>query len=343
MTLPLRPPFPPMSALLVPDIPEGPDWIYEPKWDGFRCIAFRDGETVELQSKAGQPLARYFPEIVANVLKVKASRFVLDGEIVIPIGKQLSFDDLLQRIHPAESRIRKLAAETPGIYLVFDLLVDDKGNALNGLPLAGRRKKLEAFAAKYLAKMEGIRLSPATVQLAQAKRWLRSAGGAMDGVVAKRADLEYRSGDRTGMQKIKLLRTADCVVGGFRYASKGGGLGSLLLGLYDAKGKLDHVGFCSGLTASLKKELLPTLESNVEPPGFSGQAPGGPSRWSTERTGDWQPLAPKLVVEVQYDHFTGGRFRHGTRLLRFRPDKAPKDCTKKQVEQESRVSPLGLL
>jgi ATP-dependent DNA ligase len=332
-----------MSALLVPEIPEGPEWLYEPKWDGFRCIAFRDGDDVELQSKAGQPLARYFPEIVANVLKVKAPGFVLDGEIVIPIGKQLSFDDLLQRIHPAESRIRKLAAETPGLYLVFDILVDEKGNALNGLPLSARRKKLEAFAAKYLGKLQGIRLSPATAQLAQAKRWLRSAGGAMDGVVAKRADLEYRSGDRTGMQKIKLLRTADCVVGGFRYASKGGGLGSLLLGLYDVKGKLDHAGFCSGLTASLKKELLPKLESMVEPPGFTGQAPGGPSRWSTERTGDWQPLAPKLVVEVQYDHFTGGRFRHGTRLLRFRPDKAPKECTRKQVEQESRVSPLGLL
>src|SRR3954465_9942513 len=160
MALELRPPLAPMEALSVSEIPRGPEWQYEPKWDGFRCIAFRDGETVELQSKAGQPLARYFPEIVANVLKVKAQRFVLDGEIVIPIGKELSFDDLLQRIHPAESRIRKLAAETPGIYLVFDLLVDEKGNALHELPLADRRKKLEAFAAKYLAKMEGIRLSP---------------------------------------------------------------------------------------------------------------------------------------------------------------------------------------
>jgi ATP-dependent DNA ligase len=343
VTLPIRPPFPPMSALLVAEIPQGPEWQYEPKWDGFRCIAFRDGEDVELQSKAGQPLARYFPEIVANVLRVKAPRFVLDGEIVIPVGKQLSFDDLLQRIHPAESRIRKLSQETPGIYLVFDLLVDEKGTALNELPLAKRRQKLEAFAAKYLKGMEGIRVSPATSDFSRAQRWLRSAGGAMDGVIAKRADLEYRSGDRTGMQKIKLLRTADCVVGGFRYASKGGGLGSLLLGLYDGKGKLDHVGFCSGLTAALKKELLPTLEAKVEPPGFTGQAPGGPSRWSTERTGDWQPLAPKLVVEVQYDHFTGGRFRHGTRLLRFRPDKAPKECTRKQVDQESRVSPMALL
>lgn len=165
----------------------------------------------------------------------------------------------------------------------------------------------------------------------------------MDGVIAKRLDFEYRSGERVGMEKIKLLRTADCVVGGFRYASKGKALGSLLLGLYGSDGKLDHVGFCSGLTTALKKELLPQLEAIEKPPGFTGQAPGGPSRWSTERTGDWTPLDPKLVVEVQYDHFTGGRFRHGTRLLRFRPDKRPKECTRDQVEQESRVSPLGLL
>jgi ATP-dependent DNA ligase len=343
VTLPLRTPYLPMSALLVSEIPEGPEWQYEPKWDGFRCLAFRDGEDVELQSKAGQPLARYFPEVVARVREVNAPRFVLDGEIVVPVGKELSFDDLLQRIHPAETRIRKLASETPALFLVFDLLVDEKGRSLIELPLARRRKRLDDFAAAYLEGIEGIRLSPATTDLTKAKKWLRSAGGAMDGVIAKRLDLEYRSGDRTGMQKIKLLRTADCVVGGFRYASKGKALGSLLLGLYDSKGKLDHVGFCSGLTTALKKELLPQLEAMVEPPGFTGQAPGGPSRWSTERTGDWQPLKPTLVVEVQYDHFTGGRFRHGTRLLRFRPDKAPKQCSRKQVEQESQVSPLGLL
>jgi ATP-dependent DNA ligase len=339
-----------MSALLVGEIPEGEEWQYEPKWDGFRCVAFKDGASIELQSKSGQPLARYFPEIVANLAALPFDRFVLDGEIVIPIGKEktLSFDDLLQRIHPAESRIRKLAAETPGLYLVFDLLVDEKGELLAGLPLSQRRAKLEAFAKKAFQGQTGIRLSPATRDLAQAKRWLRSAGGAMDGVVAKRLDFEYRSGERVGMHKIKLMRTADCVVGGFRYASAtkkhpGKALGSLLLGLYDKKGKLDHVGFCSGLTTAMKKELLPALEEMVAPPGFTGQAPGGPSRWSTERTGEWQPLPPKLVVEVQYDHFTGGRFRHGTRLLRFRPDKAPEDCTRSQVEQESAVSPMAIL
>ncbi|MCA1581217.1 MAG: ATP-dependent DNA ligase [Acidobacteria bacterium] len=343
IALPIRPPYLPMAGLLVAEIPKGPEWVYEPKWDGFRCLAFRDGDAIELQSKAGQPLARYFPEVVANVRSIGASRFVLDGEIVIPIGEELSFDDLLQRIHPAESRIRKLAAETPGLFLVFDLLVDEKGKLLTSLPMAERRRRLEAFAAKHLAGIAGIRLSPATPNLTQAQKWLRSAGGAMDGVIAKRGDFDYRSGDRTGMQKIKLLRTADCVVGGFRYASKGKALGSLLLGLYDGSGKLDHVGFCSGLTAALKKELLPQLEKLVKPPGFTGQAPGGPSRWSTERTGEWQPLQTKLVVEVQYDHFTGGRFRHGTRLLRFRPDKPPKQCTIDQVNQESRVTPMALL
>jgi ATP-dependent DNA ligase len=339
-----------MSALLVGEIPEGPGWQYEPKWDGFRCIAFKDGDSIELQSKVGQPLARYFPEVVANLAALPSERFVLDGELVVPVGKALSFDDLLQRIHPADSRVKKLAAETPALYLLFDLLVDEKGELLAGLPLEERRARLEKFAKKNLAGQKAIRLSPATPDLAQAQKWLRSAGGAMDGVVAKRLDFEYRSGERVGMQKIKLLRTADCVVGGFRYASttkthpKGGStLGSLLLGLYDRAGRLDHVGFCSGLTTAMKKELLPTLEAMVEPPGFTGGSPGGPSRWSTERTGEWKPLATKLVVEVQYDHFTGGRFRHGTRLLRFRLDKGPKDCTKAQVEQESRVSPLGLL
>jgi ATP-dependent DNA ligase len=341
--LPIRPPYLPMAGLLVSDIPRGSEWQYEPKWDGFRCLGFRDGDAVELQSKSGQPLARYFPEIVASLKSLPAPRFVLDGEIVIPVGNSLSFDDLLQRIHPAESRVRKLAAETPGLYLVFDLLVDEKGKLLAGLPLSGRRPRLEAFAEKFFGGQGVLRLSPWTTDLAKAQKWLRSAGGAMDGVIAKRSDFEYRSGDRTGMQKIKLLRTADCVVGGFRYASKGRALGSLLLGLYDRAGKLDHVGFCSGLTTALKLELLPQLEKRVKPPGFTGQAPGGPSRWSTERTGEWEPLDGKLVVEVQYDHFTGGRFRHGTRLLRFRPDKAPKQCTREQVEQESRVSPMALL
>lgn len=340
MSLPIQPPYPPMLALLTAEIPKGTEWVYEPKWDGFRCLAFRDGEDVELQSKAGQPLARYFPEVVEAVKALAAERFVLDGEIVLPKDGALSFDDLLQRIHPAESRVRKLAEETPGQLLVFDLLVDEKGKLLTDLPLAERRKLLEAFAKKLFDRDGLIRLSPATSNLKTAATWLRAAGGAMDGVIAKRQDVEYRSGDRTGMQKIKLLRTADCVVGGFRYASKGGGLGSLLLGLYDENGKLDHVGFCSSLNARLKKELLPKVEALRKPPGFTGRAPGGPSRWSTERTGEWEPLDPTLVVEVQYDHFAGDRFRHGTRFLRLRPDKAPRQCTLDQVAQESGVWPM---
>ena len=343
MTLPIAPPYPPMSALLVSEIPAGPEWQYEPKWDGFRCLAFRDGDRVELQSKAGQPLARYFPEVVANVAALPAKRFVLDGELVIPLDGELSFDDLLQRIHPAESRIRKLASETPALYVVFDLLVDEQGRSLVERPLEERRAKLEAFARRFFREGGDLRLSPVAPDAPAAKRWLAASGGALDGVVAKRRDMSYRSGERTGMQKIKRLRTADCVVGGFRYASAGKIVGSLLLGLYDEEGKLDHVGFCSSLSAAARRELTPKLEKLVRAPGFTGRAPGGPSRWSTERSGEWEPLAPKLVIEVRYDHFSQDRFRHGTKFLRWRPDKAPSDCTLRQVERESRVSMLGLL
>ena len=343
MTLPLAPPYPPMEALLVDEIPEGGDWQYEPKWDGFRCIAFKDGESVELQSKGGQPLARYFPEVVAAVRALAPRQFVLDGEIAIPVKKIFSFDDLLQRIHPAESRVRKLSEELPAILIVFDLLVDEKGKSLAGETLAKRRRKLEEFAGRHLGKKGSVRLSPATTDRTVAQKWLRGSGGALDGVVAKRLDFAYRSGDRTGMQKIKRMRTADCVVGGFRYGSGSTTVGSLLLGLYNDEGRLDHVGFCSSLSAAEKKALTPKLELLVKPPGFTGRAPGGPSRWSTERTGEWEPLAPKLVVEIRYDHFTGGRFRHGTKLLRWRPDKTARKCTIDQVEQRGAASPLDLL
>jgi ATP-dependent DNA ligase len=332
VTLPLKRPYPPMEARSVDLIPIGPEWEYEPKWDGFRCLAFRDGDTVALQSKAGEPLERYFPEMVEALLEVKAPRFVLDGEIVIPSGKSLSFDDLLMRIHPAESRVRKLAAETPSMLIVFDLLVDDTGASLVGLPLTERRPRLEAFAARFLKNRPRIRLSPASDDPKDALRWYEKTRGALDGVIAKRRDVPYRSGDRTGMVKIKQRRTADCVVGGFRYASKGKGeIGSLLLGLYDDQGLLNHVGFTSSLSAPERKALVPKLEKLVKPPGFTGSAPGGPSRWSTERSTEWQPLQPKLIVEVEYDHVSGGRFRHGTKLLRWRPDKAPKQCTYEQI------------
>jgi len=330
-----------MEALLVKEIPTGKAWQYEPKWDGFRCLAFRDGETVELRSKSGQPLTRYFPELVEALKALPAKRFVLDGEIVVPVGKALSFDDLLMRIHPADSRVRKLAAETPASLIVFDLLVDEKGKSLVALILRDRRGMLEEFAAGNFAGAATVKLSPATPDETIARAWLKGRGG-LDGVIAKRIDLPYRTGDRTGMQKIKRLRTADCVVGGFRYASNSRVIGSMLLGLYDDEGLLQHVGFTSSFTAQERKALVPKLEKLIGPPGFTGQAPGGPSRWSNARSAEWEPLKPKLVVEVQYDHFSGSRFRHGTKFLRWRPDKAPQQCTMDQVEPEG-VSSLTLL
>jgi ATP-dependent DNA ligase len=332
--LPLRQPFLPMEAKSVDEIPAGEEWQYEPKWDGFRCLLFRDGDKIDLQSKSGQPLTRYFPDLVEAARKVKAKRFVFDGEIVVPRGGVFSFDDLLQRIHPAASRVAKLSKETPALLIVFDLLADADGDLLTKLPLEDRRKRLEAFAKKYLKGQHRIRLSPATTRLSDAKKWLKSVGATLDGIIAKRRDLEYRSGDRTGMQKIKNYRSADCVVGGFRYLEKKRLVGSLLLGLYDAKGLLNHVGFTSTIKNADRAALTKRLEKLIGPPGFTGSAPGGPSRWSTKRSAQWQPLKPTLVVEVCYDHFSGERFRHGTRLLRWRPDKAPKQCTLEQVKQK---------
>ena len=332
MTLPLKQPYLPMEAKSVEALPAGDHWQYEPKWDGFRCVAFRDGNQVDLQSKSGQPLGRYFPEIVDALLGLKAKQFVIDGEIVVPVKGRFSFDDLLMRIHPAASRILKLSHETPAKLIAFDLLVDDRGKALVDLPLAQRRKKLDAFAKKLFAKNKSIELSPCTPDLKIAKDWLRGAGVDLDGVIAKRADMPYQSGNRHGMVKVKRLRTADCVVGGFRYASEGKVVGSLLLGLYDDDGLLHHVGFSSSFKSDEKAALTKKLEKLIKPPGFTGNAPGGPSRWATERSAEWQPLVPKLVVEVRYDHFTGGRFRHGTKFLRWRPDKKPEQCTFDQVK-----------
>jgi ATP-dependent DNA ligase len=334
MTIALRRPYPPMEAVSVDEIPTGKDWQYEPKWDGFRCLAFRDGAKIELQSKSGQPLTRYFPELVESLGALKAKRFVLDGEIVVPRERVFSFDDLLQRIHPAASRVKKLATETPGLLIVFDLLVNEAGSNVTNDPLSTRRKLLEAFARKYLRGNNRIRLSPVTIKLADANRWLKQVGATLDGIIAKRRDLPYQSASRQGMQKIKNFRSADCVVGGFRYNEGQRVVGSLLLGLYDTHGLLNHVGFTSSLKREEKKALTDRLEKLIAPPGFSGDKPGGPSRWSTKRSSEWQPLKPKLVVEVCYDHFSGGRFRHGTRLLRWRPDKAPKQCTLEQVRQK---------
>ena len=342
MSLPLPIDYTPMEADTAKEIPVGPEWEYEPKWDGFRCLAFRDGQHLEIRSKSGQPLVRYFPEIIEALLAIPAKRFVADGELIVTQQRTLNFDALLQRIHPAESRIRKLAKETPATFMIFDLLVNEHGKDLTGYTLDERRAELERFAEKYLRGRERIRLSPRTRDFETAKQWFKRMAGPLDGVIAKRVDRPYDAGARKSMVKIKNLRTADCVVGGFRYGAKEKLVGSLLLGLYDQRGKLNHVGFTSGLAAAEKPELTKKLEALIEPPGFTGSAPGGPSRWSTERSAEWQPLAPKLVVEVQYDHFSGDRFRHGTKLLQWRLDKSPKECKLSQVRHESH-SPLTLL
>jgi ATP-dependent DNA ligase len=335
-----------MEARSVDIIPRGVEWQYEPKWDGFRCLLSRQGGKVDLRSKAGEDLARYFPELVAAALKLKATSFLLDGEIVVPHGKTFSFDDLLQRIHPAASRIEKLSREMPALLLVFDLLASARDKKLSAQPLRQRRPALEAFAKSQFTSPVTFRLSPATTSFATAKKWLARAGGGCDGVIAKRLDLPYQSGNRDGMQKIKNFRSADCVVGGFRYATnKQNGkqvVGSLLLGLYDGDGLLHHVGFTSAIKQQDKPALTAKLEPLIAKPGFTGNAPGGPSRWSTERSAQWCPLKPKLVVEVSYDHFSGERFRHGTSILRWRPDKAPKQCTFDQLKQRA-VDPMKLL
>ncbi len=326
-----------MEARSVATLPRGAEWQYEPKWDGFRCLLSRDGGAVALQSKSGEDLTRYFPELVAAALALKAATFVLDGEIVIPQGRTLSFDELLQRIHPAASRIAKLSRQTPARYLAFDLLATAGDRTLAAQPLRQRRPALKDFADRQFKANATFRLSPATLSYATAAKWLARAGGGCDGVIAKRLDLPYQSGNRDGMQKIKRFRSADCVVGGFRYASqKLSGkqvVGSLLLGLYDRQGLLHHVGFSSAIRRQDKPALTARLEPLIAKPGFTGNAPGGPSRWSTDRSAQWCPLKPKLVVEVSYDHVSGQRFRHGTSILRWRPDKAPRQCTFDQLKQ----------
>jgi ATP-dependent DNA ligase len=320
----------PMEAKLVTELPHDAGWQFEPKWDGFRCLAYRAGDEVDLRAKSGKTLARYFPEVVAMLLRLKQKEFVLDGELTIPLGDTLSFDALQMRIHPAESRIKKLAHETPALLILFDMLLDAKGNSQIEAPLDRRRVALESFYDKA-GEGKNLKLSPYTRERAVAARWLKDARGALDGVVAKRIDGAYIPGERA-MLKVKEIRTADCVVGGFRYASGSKFVGSLLLGLYDKEGKLDHVGFTSTIANDERPALTKKLEGLIAPPGFTGKAPGGPSRWSTERSGEWEPLKPKLVVEVRYDQVTGERFRHGTKLVRFRPDKSPRQCTFEQIE-----------
>ena len=341
MNLPIVPPYEPMEMTQVERIPDGPQWEYEPKWDGFRALVFRDGHEIEIQSKSGQPLARYFPEIVERLRALHARKFVLDGELMLQIGDELSFDALLQRIHPADTRIARLAKETPARLVVFDLLVDEHGNDLTGQSLDARREALEEFAEHYFTGDDPA-LSPATYDRAVVDEWFSHVGNALDGVIAKRRDLPYASGTRAAAVKIKNLRTADCVVGGYRLNKEKDGVGSLLLGLYDDQGKLNHVGFTSGFKTRERSPLLKQLRELEKPPGFTGTSPGGPSRWrQTEEP--WFPLDPKLVVEVQYDHVTNNRFRHGTRLLRFRTDKAARQCTMDQLKTNEAASPLLIL
>jgi ATP-dependent DNA ligase len=325
-----------MEALLAAELPEGEGWQFEPKWDGFRCLARRSGDEVTLTSKSGKPLARYFPEVVGMLLGLRAKQFLVDGELIISVGDALSFDALQLRLHPAESRVRRLSNETPAKLMLFDLL-ELNGKSLTDLPLSQRREQLEQFFREN--ETEGLQLSPMTSDRNAALDWLRRSGGALDGVIAKRRDLEYRSGERA-MIKVKQQRTADCVVGGFRYAEKKRVVGSLLLGLYDTVGLLHHVGFTSAIPSAERSALTKKLESLIEPPGFTGSAPGGPSRWNTERTSQWKPLRPVLVVEVRYDQVTGRGFRHGTGFVRWRPDKAPKQCTFEQLAPELRPSEL---
>jgi ATP-dependent DNA ligase len=317
-----------MEAELVRELPEGQGWQYEPKWDGFRCIAFRENSDVELQSKSGESLTRYFPEIVAALLECGRQKFVIDGELLIPSGDGADFDALLQRIHPAESRVRTLAGKTPAVYVLFDLLVDDR-SALYERPLKDRRERLEAFVERNVTPSGSVRLSPATADLELARQWLDGSLARLDGVIAKR-DVPYAFGSRDAAAKIKRSYTADCVVGGFR-ASSDGTIASLLLGLYDDEGKLHHVGFVGSMGAGERRRAGELLRPIVEPPGFTGTAPGGASRWRRGKESEWFPVRPQVVVEVAFDHVTARRFRHAARLLRWRPDKLARQCTMEQL------------
>jgi ATP-dependent DNA ligase len=329
-----------MEARSVEELPRDPGWQYEPKWDGFRCLAFRARHVVEIKAKSGKSLSRFFPEVLQNLRSLPRKTFVLDGELVIGGKDGLSFDALQMRLHPAASRIARLAQETPATFVVFDCLQMKAGQSLLDAPFEARRAALEEFF-RDLDERSGLSITPFTREVRKARKWLDARQVSLDGVVAKRLDLPYRPGERA-MLKVKKSRTADCVVGGFRYESGHKLVGSLLLGLYDDAGLLHHVGFTSALADQDKPALTRRLEKLVAPPGFTGDAPGGPSRWSTSRSVEWQPLRPTLVVEVRYDHITGDRFRHGTGFVRWRADKSPKQCTFDQLPKAGRAIPLPI-
>ena len=324
-------PLEPMEAMLVEQLPTGEEWQFEPKWDGFRCIAVRSGDRVDLWSKSGKPLGRYFPEIVAMLARLDERDFIIDGELLIEVDGETAFDALQARLHPAQSRIERLSSETPVRLIAFDCLARG-GKPLDARPLAERRAELEALLAGE--REASLMLSPVSVDHDEAAGWLERSGSALDGVIAKRIDQPYSPGERA-MLKVKVRRTADCVVGGYRRERDGTGVASLLLGLYDAAGMLNHVGFTSSIAATERAAWSVELAAIAGSPGFTGKAPGGPSRW-TSRSAEWQPVSPEIVVEILYDQVTGDRFRHGTRLIRRRPDKAPRQCTMDQLRH-----PLG--
>jgi len=338
MTLPVKPPIAPMLAKLADEIPVGKRWLYEPKWDGFRAVVFKDGQEVRLLSRDDRPLGRYFPELVSVLRAAPVDRFVTDGEIVVVMETGLGFDELLQRIHPAESRVRKLAAEWPATLVLFDALARDDRD-LRSLPFAERRAELvrllrdaganvRAGTVRDLRPGPELALTPQTDDLRLATTWFEDEEGVgQDGIVAKPADLPYRSGERA-MVKVKHHRTADCVVGGYRPAKAGGGVGSLLLGLYDEDGALQFLGHTSSFTAAERRDVRELVRPLEGGESFGqGRTPGGPSRWSAGRDSSWVNIQPTLVCEVQFDRLQGGRFRHAARFLRWRPDRDPRSCT----------------
>lgn len=348
MAFPIAPPVEPMLAKASDALPEGEGWLYEPKWDGFRAVAFRDGPTLHLQSRELKPLDRYFPELAAPLLARLPERCVVDGEIVIAGEGGLDFEALLLRIHPAASRVALLARERPASFVAFDLLaLGDRD--LRPAPLAERRALLEAALAGSDREAR-VLVTPATRDAALARDWFaRFEGAGLDGVVAKRLDSRYQPGVRA-MVKVKHQRTADCAVAGFRWHKNGPGtmVGSLLLGLHDDEGRLHHVGICAAFTTARRRELAaelaPLREGAMEGHPWRDWArwadaapdrrmPGASSRWNRGKDLSWEPLRVERVCEVAYDHLQGDRFRHATRFLRWRPDRSPRACTYAQLEE----------
>ncbi len=317
MTLPLQPPIKPQLARSAKELPRGEGWRYEPKWDGFRTIAFRDGDDVQLQSRGGKPMNRYFPDVARQVQEMPSDALVLDGEMLVVVDGVQEFDLLSQRIHPAASRVEKLAQETPAAFVAFDLLAE-RGETLLDRPYDERRERLVAL------DLGPVELSPVTGDPEAAGQWLT---GASEGVIAKQAGALYLPGERKGMVKIKRVRTADCVVAAFRLGKETDTVGSLILGMYDAAGELHVVGHTSGFTAKQKRELLGFLE----PYRTHERGSGEPSRWKSDEELVWEGLRPELVCEIAFDHITGNRIRHGARLLRWREDKPPAECTIDQL------------